>query len=172
MTEDKLVEKYSYIVDIILNRYITSNKTFVNDVDDFRQVGLIELWKAIKKCKQKEVKNCKGYLYVAVRNKIIKEIKRYEKLNKIELGDTISLNQKAYRTDWDIEYQDLIGKEDEIIDVNGFIEDLTNEEIKVINSAKLTNSISGACRISGMSRRKVLHNIKKTKGKLNKNVLQ
>lgn len=171
MTIDETIKKHKSIVDKIVNKYCKSNPKFVNDIDDFTQIGLIGLWDAIKSYDESKNKNFSSYAYYIVKLKIFGEIRRLNSRKNMEFSvmNIRSLNEKIEDNEDEIcTLEEAVGKEDEIIDLESFINDLDDEDRHIIKHVVLSSSTSEIMRNTGFSRRETIRKIHKAKKEVRK----
>lgn len=159
---DDLIIKYQFLVEAELRRlniYDEERRA------DYRQIGLIGLWKAISTYQKTKNDNFEAYAYYVIKNTILKEMKK-EITQKRKL-DKIASSLDTNIGDTELTLHDVIGAEDEHIDMQKLKEDIDKPFIKVVINSKNLDQLS---KKTGLSRYKLNKKLKLEKDKIKKHI--
>lgn len=160
MNEEKLFNEYSYIIDVILRRFLPSK---IHD-EDYIQIGKIALWKA--SLTYDGSTKFETYASRVIRNALVDECRKENRTKRIR--DTLSFYQKCSNdNDDDITLEDVIpAPEEKHIDDEGLKKDFSDEE-RIVLSMKASGykyrEITAKIHLSNFSISKIIH---KAKGKV------
>lgn len=159
---DDLIIKYQFLVEAELRRlniYDEERRA------DYRQIGLIGLWKAISTYQKTKNDNFEAYAYYVIKNTILKEMKK-EITQKRKL-DKIASSLDTNIGDTELTLHDVIGTEDEYIDMQKLKEDIDKPFIKIVINSKNLDQLS---KKTGLSRYKLNKKLKLEKDKIKKHI--
>ena len=171
MNIDELIEENKYIVIRVLNRYLKS-ELFQQQREDYMQIGLIALWKAITTYEEDKNDNFEAYAYTCIRNDIRNEMRKALKQKRGANEVILSLNASSPELE-DICLEEVIPdkKGVVIVDTKAFMEGLTEDDFKLIKLKSERKTINEISNITGFNRKKVIRKTDELKRKFKENVL-
>lgn len=129
--KDIIYEKYSFLVDAILNKYFNTIKMLKIDEEEIRCEAMYGFSDGIKSFNDQKEASLKTFLSLCIDRRVIKCIAKYSTEKHHALYDSLSLD---YKYDSDISLIETISDESKKDPLNNLTEIETLEEI--INIAK------------------------------------
>ena len=171
MNIDELIEENKYIVVRVLNRYLKT-EMFQQQREDYMQIGLIALWKAIMDYEEEKNDNFEAYAYTCIRNDIRNEIRKALKLKRGANEVVLSLNASAPEFD-DISLEEVIPDQNGtvVLNTDAFLENLDKDDIQIMRLKGENRTINEISSITGFSRKHVMRRTEAMKKKLKENVI-
>ncbi len=105
---DYLYNKYSYIVDIIINKYRTSASYLNVDMNDLRQEALLGFSDALVNYNQDKDTSLSTFISLCVERRVGNYIRKYSTNKMKQEGNALSLDMNVGK-DEDLPIQDVIG---------------------------------------------------------------
>lgn len=125
MTNEEIFNNNINIAYKIANKYMYN---YIEEIEDIRQIALIELWRSIENWDH--IHALTTYAYIRISNEINMYLRRLKKHEK-----NVSINTIVYSKDDNIELEDVIEDPNDLIDC--LLDDMTIKD--VLNKLILTD---------------------------------
>ena len=108
LKKQEIINKYSYIVDIIINKYRTSASYLNVDMNDLRQEALLGFSDALVNYNQDKDTSLSTFISLCVERRVGNYIRKYSTNKMKQEGNALSLDMNVGK-DEDLPIQDVIG---------------------------------------------------------------
>ncbi len=96
---EELINRYSKIINVVINKYKQKGESLGLDLKDLYQEGLIGLIKAVKTYKQEKGSSFKTYANIIIEREILDTIKANDRMKYKTLNNAISLDNCLFEED-------------------------------------------------------------------------